>query len=85
MIKLICDRCKADCKLNAYDIRVNVLHNPVPSHFRDLGEPHITDDKTRMRLILCQKCYSKLKFPNIYTVNRNNELSFDPTALKESE
>lgn len=30
MLKMICDKCGADCDRIAYDVRVNVLHNPVP-------------------------------------------------------
>lgn len=85
MIELICDKCGKNCDLNAYDIRVNVIHNPVPSSFKDLGEPHLTDDKSRMRMLLCQDCYRELGLPNIYTVNRNNKIEFRDSKTKSSD
>lgn len=67
MIKIICDKCGADCDRVAFDIRIGVLHNPTPMYIRDLGEPKITDDNTRIRFTLCTKCYrEKFHLPNIY-------------------
>lgn len=70
MVKIFCDRCRKDCKLNAYDITVNVLHNPTPHNMLDVGQPCITDDNTHIRFILCQDCYEEIGFPNMYSVER---------------
>ena len=66
MLKMICDKCGADCDRIAYDVRVNVLHNPVPVVMTDSGEPKITCDNSRIRFLLCQNCYKQLGLPNIY-------------------
>lgn len=70
MIKMICDKCNKDCGRNAYDILVRMLHNPTPYSVRDIGDPEITDENTHMRFILCQNCYDKLGFPNIYSIEQ---------------
>lgn len=75
MIRVICDCCGNDCNRVSFDIRVGILHNPVPMYMSDLGEAHITDDNTRVRFVLCQKCYSdKFGLPNIYSCNRNKKI-----------
>lgn len=76
MVRLFCDKCGKDCDLNAMDIRVGVIHNPVPHHHQDLGEPHLTDDTTRCRFLLCQDCYREMGFPNPYTVKHKNKIIF---------
>ena len=76
MIRLICDKCGDDCDLNAYDIRVNVIHNPVPLSSKDFGEPHLTDDNTRYRFLLCQKCFRDMGFPNPYVVAEGGLIKF---------
>ena len=76
MIKLECDKCGADCGLIAFDIRVNVLHNPVPSYVYDFGEPHLTDDTTRYRFVLCQKCFRQMGFPNPYMIEKGKPIQF---------
>ncbi len=82
MIKMICDKCEKDCGLNAYDILIRVLHNPSPHNVRDTSDPHITDEDTHMRFILCQDCYERLGFPNIYGIERKG-LKFEPQAESE--
>lgn len=77
MIEVICDRCKKNCGLNAYDVSIGVIHNPCPHHSYDLGDLRITDDNTHMRLILCQDCFDALGFPNIYVVHRTHKIKFD--------
>lgn len=76
MIKIICDKCTKDCGLNAYDVLIKVIHNPIPHSVRDVGDLCITDENTHMRFILCQDCYDKLGFPNIYSIDRKG-LVFD--------
>ena len=76
MINLNCDKCGKDCGLNAYDIRVNIIHNPVPCNLNDMGEPHLTDDNTRYRMLLCQDCFREMGFPNPYTVQRKKKIIF---------
>lgn len=66
MVKLLCDKCGADCDLVGFDVRVNVLHNPTPHSVFEFGEPKITDDNTHIRFLLCQKCYREMGLPNIY-------------------
>lgn len=85
MIKMICDKCGTDCELNAYDIRVNVLHNPVPFRVNDIGEPHLTDDNTRYRFLLCQKCFRDMGFPNPYEVEREKALAFRCSPCKPTQ
>lgn len=77
MIKVICDKCKRDCDLNAYVLSVEVIHNPVPHNPLSRAEIKLTDDNAFMRMVLCQDCYGKLPFPNIYTVQRTKELDFE--------
>ena len=76
MIQIMCDCCGSDCELNAYDIRVSTIHNPVPASYFDIGEPHLTDDATRYRFVLCQNCFRKMGFPNPYIVKRTKGLNF---------
>lgn len=76
MIKMICDKCGKDCDLIAYDIRIGVLHNPVPVSLKDVGEPKITSDNSHIRMLLCQDCYKELGLPNIYATIRENKLTF---------
>lgn len=80
MIQLTCDKCGADCGLVAFDIRVSIIHNPVPVCVKDFGEPHLTDDNTRYRFMLCQKCYRKMGFPNSYEVENGKPLRFRDEA-----
>lgn len=66
MVKLECDRCGKDCGLNALVVTVNVIHNPSPVRFEDVGDVRLTDDHTHIRFMLCEKCYTWLGFPNPY-------------------
>lgn len=70
MVKIFCDKCKKDCGLNAYDIMVNVLHNPTPHSVRDIEQPCITQDDIHIRFTLCLDCYEKMGLPNVYSVER---------------
>lgn len=85
MIKVICDRCKCNCELQAYDILVRVISNPSPHHCLDTDDLRITDDYSRMRMVVCQKCYNELNLPNIHTVNRTKELNFDTNNYDNEE
>ena len=76
MIKVLCDKCGDDCDLNAYEIRVANIHNPCPVYPLDIGDLKITDSHEHFRFILCQRCYRKFGFPNIYEVTRTKELKF---------
>lgn len=77
MVKVFCDKCEKDCDLNAYAITVEVIHNPCPVHPLDVaGDIKLTSDHTRMRFILCQKCYRGLGFPNIYKTARTKKLDW---------
>lgn len=76
MIKIICDKCDVDCGRVAYEIRVSAIHNPTPIYARDTGDLKITDDNSRFRFIVCQDCYRKMGFPNIYKVCETGELVF---------
>ena len=76
MIQIICDKCGKDCERNAYEIRVNAIHNPAPLYVFDTGDLKITDDKSSYRFILCQNCYREMGFPNIYKVYETKELQF---------
>lgn len=83
MIQVICDKCHKDCDLNAYVITVNVIHNPCPVHFLDArSDIKLTDDNTAIRMCLCQECYRKLGFPNIYTVTRKEVLEWRESEVK---
>lgn len=66
MIKLECDRCKKDADKNAYDITIQVIHNPTPSTCNDVGRVEITHDRTVKRFLLCSECMRKLGLPNPY-------------------
>ena len=76
MVRVFCDKCGRDSDLVAYDILVRVIHNPVPHSIFDTSDPKMTTDNDKMRMVLCQKCYSKLGFPNIYKVQRTKKLEF---------
>lgn len=84
MVKIFCDKCKKDCGLNAYDIMVNVLHNPTPHNISDIGQPCITQDNTHIRFTLCSDCYAKIGFPNVYSVERKG-LVFEETSEQKGE
>lgn len=73
MIKLICDRCGKECGLNAFDVRSNVIHNPVPTSIRDVGEPKLSACDDHIRFMLCSDCYNELGLPNPY----EKELKFE--------
>ena len=75
MIRITCDYCGVDCDRVSYDVRIGILHNPVPMYMSDFGEAHITDDNTRVRFTLCQKCYrDKFNLPNIYACSRKKKM-----------
>ncbi len=76
MIRVLCDKCGADCDATAYAIAVEVIHNPTPRFPTDSGGIKITDDKSHMRMCLCQNCYRGLGFPNIYAVMETNRLEW---------
>ena len=76
MIRVICDKCAADCGLTAYEIRVAAIHNPTPVHMLDGGELKITTEKVPYRFILCQHCYKTMGFPNYYEDVRERMLRF---------
>jgi len=63
-----------------------MLHDPVPMSWRDTVEPTITDEpNTNMRFILCQDCYNKLGFINIYSVERKRLVFEKVDKRKENE
>lgn len=74
MVKLFCDICGNDCGLNAYDLSVNTIHNPCPSHTSDTGKPTITEDNTHARFLMCCDCYDKFELPNPYDIERSLEI-----------
>ena len=76
MIKIICDKCGQDCGLNAYDILISALHNPVPASIKDIERPTATTDSTHIRFTLCQDCYKSLGLPNIYTCANSGNITF---------
>lgn len=77
MLKVFCDCCGKDAKLCAYDLRVNLLHNPVPTdHFGSFDEPKVTSDPRRMRFTLCSECYRRLGLPNIYQATEEKTVKF---------
>lgn len=76
MIQVLCDKCEKNCDNNAYEIRVSAIHNPTPLYPLASGELKITDDNSRYRFILCQKCYREMGFPNIYKVCETKKLHF---------
>lgn len=76
MIKVICDKCGGNCDRTAYDIQIGAIHNPTPLYANDTGEAKITDDNTRIRFVLCQKCYSKIGLPNIYKTANSGMIEF---------
>lgn len=77
MIKIICDKCGADCECMGYDVLVRVIHNPVPLRVTDTGSPTLTCDDDKMRMILCQKCFHSMGMPNIYKVTQTGKLEFE--------
>lgn len=77
MIKVICDKCGKDCGLNAMVLTIQVIHNPSPVFVLDRCDLKITDDNSFMKMCLCQECYEKLHFPNIYKVQRTKKLEWE--------
>lgn len=76
MVKVFCDKCEKDCDLIGYVIAVEVIHNPCPVRPTDMGPIKLTCDNSRMRMVLCQKCYRALGFPNIYKTARTGKLDW---------
>jgi hypothetical protein len=66
MIRIECDKCKKDCDKFAYDITMQVIHNPTPCTPTDVGRLEITHDRTTKRFLLCAECAKQLGLPNIY-------------------
>lgn len=66
MIRLICDKCGKDCDLNALDIMIHNIHNPVPHSLEDVGRPQLTSSGEHKRFLLCSDCYRALGLPNVY-------------------
>lgn len=76
-MRIYCDCCGQDAGRCAFDVRVNLLHNPVPQdHFTIFSDPTISSDPKRMRFTLCEKCYRAMGFPNIYEAEAENRLKF---------
>lgn len=77
MLKIFCDCCGEDAGNCAFDVRVNLLHNPIPKfHFDEFGEPKITDYNARVRFTLCERCYRQMGFPNLYKAIEDTKLTF---------
>lgn len=77
MLRIYCDCCGQDAGRCSFDVRVSLLHNPVPQdHFALFSDPTITSDPKRMRFTLCEKCYRAMGFPNIYEAEAENTLRF---------
>ena len=76
MIKVICDKCDADCGLVGYALTVEVIHNPCPVHIFDVGDLKITCDNTKLRMVLCQDCYRSLGLPNVHKAVRDKKLAW---------
>lgn len=76
MVRVFCDKCGKDCELNAYEIRVEVIHNPTPYHALDIGDAKLSDVKDRCRFILCQDCYREMGMPNVYKVQDTRKVTF---------
>lgn len=76
MIQIICDKCREDCNLIAYDLTIGIIHNPCPTHIFDAGDAKMTCDHTKIRMVLCQNCYRSFGFPNIYKAAREKRLTW---------
>ncbi len=85
MIEIKCDKCGCDCDKNAYDFLIRFLHNPIPSSWKDTGDPTITDENVHMRFVLCQDCVDKLGFPNMYSLERKGLLFEEVSQALEQE
>ena len=76
MLRLYCDKCGADCDAVAFDVHVTGIENPCPLTPFSAGEPKLSCTNNRYRFMLCQKCYRKMGFPNIFGVMEGGELKF---------
>lgn len=76
MVRMFCDKCGVDCDAVAFDVVVTGIENPTPLHLFDLGEPRLSSTHNRYRFLLCQKCYRKMGFPNIFKVVENKKLEW---------
>ena len=76
MVKVFCDRCGADCGLNAYAIRIENIHNRYPSFPLDIGPPYLGVSHERCQFTLCQDCYLEIGLPNLYEVQNTKEIRF---------
>lgn len=86
MVKVVCDKCGKDNDLCNYCITVDILHNHKPHSITDtFGKPEITCDKSSIRFVLCQDCYAKMGFPNIYTSLRKKYLVWRDETESDTE
>jgi hypothetical protein len=85
VIQVLCDKCKNDCGLIAYDLTVGVIHNPCPVNIFDTGNLKITCDNTKIRMVVCQHCYRSLGFPNIHKAVREKKLTWRDTKKDGAE
>jgi hypothetical protein len=74
MVKVFCDKCNADCGLNAFVLTVQTIHNPNPVSPASFGRIGLTDDISHVTLCLCQKCYGDMKLPNIYSCVKTGKI-----------
>lgn len=84
MVRMFCDKCGKDCDAVAFDVAVTGIENPVPLSIFSRGEPRLSCTNNRYRFMLCQTCYRKMGFPNIFKVMDDGELEFrDEEAAHE--
>lgn len=76
VIHVVCDKCKKDCGLVAYDLIVGIIHNPCPTNMFDTGDLKATCDRTKIRMVVCQDCYRSIGLPNIYKAVRERKLTW---------
>lgn len=82
MIKILCDKCGADCDRVSFAVSVSLIHNPSPLYVGDTGNPTLTDEPNKhVQFILCQDCYTKLGLPNVYLQRPNSKrIAWQETA-----
>ncbi len=76
MLKVLCDKCGKDCDKTAFELRVGVIHNPIPLDYSDEGDMRLTDTPDTIRFILCQDCYKAAGMPSVYKTTQEKKITF---------
>ena len=85
MVKVICDKCGADCDRIGFDVLIRCLCNFEPAYKNETGSPKITDAEESVRFTLCWDCFKKRGLPHPYDQRFAEEVLWPEKEQKDED